>query len=54
LVRRPLFGLFYQPRIRDNDDDDDDDDDCGEVGGMSGKGNRCKVKAIPVTGSRGL
>jgi hypothetical protein len=26
LVRRPLIGLMYQPRMIDNDNDDDDDD----------------------------
>jgi hypothetical protein len=30
LVRLPLFGLFYQPRMID-------DDDCGAVSGMSGR-----------------
>jgi hypothetical protein len=34
LVRRPLFGLLYKPRMMDNDDE------CGAVGGMSGRGNR--------------
>jgi hypothetical protein len=36
LVRRPLFGLSYQPRMID-----DDDGECGAVGGMRiGRGNR--------------
>jgi hypothetical protein len=30
LVRRPLFGLLYQPRMMDNDE-------RGAVDGMSGK-----------------
>jgi hypothetical protein len=34
LVRRPLIGLFYQPRMID-------DDKCGAVGGMKiGRGSR--------------
>jgi hypothetical protein len=34
LVRRPLIGLLYQPRMID-------DGDCGAVGGMRiGRGNR--------------
>jgi hypothetical protein len=33
LVRRPLFGLLYQPRIMD-------EDECVVVGGMSGIGSR--------------
>jgi hypothetical protein len=32
-VRRPLFGLLYQPRMID-DDDDDDDDECGTTSGI--------------------
>jgi hypothetical protein len=32
LLRRPLFGPLYQPRMID--DDDDDDDECGAVGGV--------------------
>jgi hypothetical protein len=37
LVRRPLIGLFYHPRMMD----DDDGDECGAVGGMIiGRGNR--------------
>jgi hypothetical protein len=36
LVRRPLFGLLYQPQMIDHDDDD-----CGAIGGMRiGRGNR--------------
>jgi hypothetical protein len=35
-----------------------DNDKCGAIGGMSGRGNRSKVKvkskAIPVTGHGGL
>jgi hypothetical protein len=38
-VRWPLFGLLYQPRIMDNDE-------CGEVGGMTGRGNRSIVAPI--------
>jgi hypothetical protein len=32
MVLRPIFDLFYQSRMVD-------DDECGAVGGMSGKGN---------------
>jgi hypothetical protein len=48
LVRRPLIGLLYQPRMVD--DDDDDDDECGAVGGMrTGRGNRStRRKPAPV------
>jgi hypothetical protein len=39
LVRRPLTGLLYQPRMID------DDDGCGAVGGMRiGRGNRSTWK----------
>jgi hypothetical protein len=39
LVRGPLIGLLYQPRMID-DDDDDDHDECGAVSGMRiGMGN---------------
>jgi hypothetical protein len=31
-VRRPLFGLLYQPQIAD--------DECGAVGGTTGRENR--------------
>jgi hypothetical protein len=43
LVRRPLFGLLYQPRMID-------DDECGAVGGMKiGRGNRStRRKPAPV------
>jgi hypothetical protein len=43
LVRRPLTGLLYQPRIID--------DECGAVGGMRiGRGNRStRRKASPTT-----
>jgi hypothetical protein len=44
LARRPLFGLLYQPRMKDDDDDDDDDDDSGEVGWMSSMGNRSTLR----------
>jgi hypothetical protein len=38
-VRRPLIGLFYQPRMID------DDDDCGAVGGIRiGRGNRSTLR----------
>jgi hypothetical protein len=42
LVRRPLFGLLYQPRMID--------DECGVVGGMRiGRGNRSnRRKPAPV------
>jgi hypothetical protein len=42
LVRRPLTGLLYQPRIID--------DECGAVGGMRiGRGNRStRIKPAPV------
>jgi hypothetical protein len=35
LVRRPLFGLWCQSRMIDDDyvDDDNDDDECGVIGG---------------------
>jgi hypothetical protein len=48
LVRRPPFGLLYQPRM--TDDDDDDDNECGAVGGMKiGRGNRgTRRKRAPV------
>jgi hypothetical protein len=44
LVRRPLIGLLYQPRMFD------DDDECGAVGGMRiGRGNRStRRKPAPV------
>jgi hypothetical protein len=43
LVRRPIFGLLYQPRIID--------DECGVVGGMKiGRGNRStRRKPTPVS-----
>jgi hypothetical protein len=43
LVRRPIFGLLYQPRMID-------DDECGVVGGMRiGRGNRSiRRKPAPV------
>jgi hypothetical protein len=43
LVRRPLFGLLYQPRMID-------DDECGAVGGKRlGRGNRStRRKPAPV------
>jgi hypothetical protein len=45
LVRRPLTGLLYQPRMID-------DDNCGAVGGMrSGRGNRStrrKLVQVPL------
>jgi hypothetical protein len=43
MVRRPLFGLMYQPQITD-------DDECGAVGEMRiGKGNRStRRKPAPV------
>jgi hypothetical protein len=46
LVRWPIFGLLYQPRMID-----DDDDECGVVGGMRiGRGNRStRRKSAPVT-----
>jgi hypothetical protein len=44
LVRRPLTGLLYQPRIKD------DDDECGAVGGMrivrGNRGNRRKPAPV--------
>jgi hypothetical protein len=42
LVRRPLFGLLYHPRMLH--------DECGAVGGMRiGKGNRSiRRKPVPV------
>jgi hypothetical protein len=42
LVRLPLTGLLYQPRMID--------DDCGAVGGMKiGRGNRStRIKPAPV------
>jgi hypothetical protein len=45
LVRRPLIGLVYQPRMLD-----DDDDEYGAVGGMRiGRGNRStRSKPAPV------
>jgi hypothetical protein len=46
LVRRPKVGLFYQPRMID------DDDECGAVGGMRiGSGNpstRRKLATVPL------
>jgi hypothetical protein len=44
LVRRPLFGLLYQPRMID------DGDECGAVGGMRiGRGNEStRRKPAPV------
>jgi hypothetical protein len=44
LVRRPLIGLLYQPRMIDNDE-------CGAVGGMRiGMGNRStRRRPAPVT-----
>jgi hypothetical protein len=43
-VHRPLIGLFYQPRMID------DDDDCGAIGGMRiGRGNpSTRRKSAPV------
>jgi hypothetical protein len=43
LVRRPLFGLLYQPQVID-------DDDCGAMGGIRiGRGNRStRRKPAPV------
>jgi hypothetical protein len=43
LVRRPLTGLLYQPRMID-------DDDCGAIRGMRiGRGNRCtRRKPAPL------
>jgi hypothetical protein len=43
VVRRPLIGLLYQPRMID-------DDDCGAVGGMIiGRGNRItRRKSVPA------
>jgi hypothetical protein len=43
LVRRPLFGLLYQPRMID-------DDECRAVGGMrTGRGNRStRRQPVPV------
>jgi hypothetical protein len=43
LVRQPLIGLLYQPRMRD-------DDECGTVGEMRiGRGNRStRRKPTPV------
>jgi hypothetical protein len=42
LIHWPLFDLLYQPRMTDNDD-------CGEVGGMSGRGNlSTRRKPAPV------
>jgi hypothetical protein len=55
LVRRPLFGLLYQPRMINNDydegDDDDNGDECWAVGGMRlGRGNRSiRRKPTPVS-----
>jgi hypothetical protein len=42
LVRRPIIGLLYQPRVID--------DECGAVGGMRiGRGNRsARRKPSPV------
>jgi hypothetical protein len=42
MVRRPLFGLLYQPRLIDGE--------CGAVGGMRiGRGNRnTRRKPAPV------
>jgi hypothetical protein len=47
LVRRPLFGLLYQPRMID-------DDECGTVGGIRiGRGNQSsRKKPAPVPLSR--
>jgi hypothetical protein len=44
LVRRPLIGLLYQPRMTDNDE-------CGEVNRMRiGRGNRStRSKPAPVS-----
>jgi hypothetical protein len=40
LVRRPLTGLLYQPRMID--------DECGAVGGMrTGRGNRSTRRNLP-------
>jgi hypothetical protein len=43
LVRRPLIGLLYQPRMID-------DDECGAIGGMRiGRGNRSTWrKSVPM------
>jgi hypothetical protein len=42
LVRRPLFGLLYRPRMMDVDE-------CGAVGGLVGRGNRStRSKPVPV------
>jgi hypothetical protein len=43
LVRRPLFGLLYQPRMID--------DECAVLGGMRiGRGNRnTRRKRVPMT-----
>jgi hypothetical protein len=47
LVRRPLIGLLYQPRMID-----DDDDECGAVGGMIiSRGSRStlsKLATVPL------
>jgi hypothetical protein len=42
VVRRPITGLFYQPRMAD--------DECGAIGGMrNGSGNRStRRKPVPV------
>jgi hypothetical protein len=37
LVRWPLFGLLYQPRMID-------DDECDAVGGIIGRGNRSTLR----------
>jgi hypothetical protein len=37
LVRRPLFGLLYQPWMMD-------DDECGVIGGIIGRGNQSTLK----------
>jgi hypothetical protein len=43
LIRRPLFGLLYQPRMMD-------DDVCGAVGGMNDRRNRStQRKPSPVS-----
>jgi hypothetical protein len=41
LGRRPLFGLFYEPRMMDYDE-------YGAVGGMIGRGNRNTSRSKPA------
>jgi hypothetical protein len=41
LVRLPLFGLSYQPRMTD------DDDECGAIGEIIDRGTKFLKKSCP-------